>query len=255
MKLIIDTEARTIEIGEQELYRTYNLYSKEGFEALSRQWVRVGWAMRQYFTFTWLGRPILQLPEDLVRLQEVVYQLKPDVILETGIYNGGSLLYHATLCKTIGRGRVIGVDKHIPPDDRAYLEAHDLAPYITLIEGDSASDQVREQVAGLLGAHETVLVLLDSHHSKAHVLAELNQYARFVTPGSYIVATDGIMRDLHDVPGGEPNWAHNNPAAAAAEFARAHPEFEPGPPAWAYHNSELTENVTYWPGGWMRRRA
>ena len=96
MKLIIDTEARTIEIGEQERYRTFDLYSKEGFEALSRQWVRVGWAMRQYFTFTWLGRPILQLPEDLVRLQEVVYQLKPDVILETGIYHGGSLLYHAT---------------------------------------------------------------------------------------------------------------------------------------------------------------
>lgn len=250
MKLTIDTDARTLRVDEQ----TYDLYSKESFEEISRHWVRIGWAMRQYFTFTWLGRPILQLPEDLIRVQEVIFDLKPDVILECGVYNGGSMLFHAMLCKTIGRGRVIGIDKYIAPADREYIQTHSLAPYITLIEGNSASDEVRRQVEGLIKPGEKVLVLLDSNHTKAHVLAELNQFHKFVTPGSYIVAADGIMQDLHDVPGGEADWTWNNPTEAAIEFARTHPEFERLPPSWQFRDSELTENVTYWPGGWLRRR-
>ena len=253
MKITIDTTQQTLTAEDGSGSRSHGLYTKESFELLSREWLRVGWSLRQYFTFSWFGRPVVQLPEDLIRLQEVIHQIKPDVIIETGIYRGGSLMFLATLCKAAERGRVIGIDVKIPAEDRGLLESHELAPLITLIEGDSVSADVVREVAGLINGGETVLVILDSNHTKAHVLAELEQYSPLVTTGSYIVVTDGFMKELAGVPGGEPEWALDNPAAAADEFAVSHPEFEAGQPPWLFHDSELTENVTYWPLGWLRR--
>src|SRR5690242_12944390 len=110
MKLIIDTTAQTLTTVEEGTEKIRPLYGKEAWEALSLEWVRVGWSLRAYFNFSWFGRPILQLPEDLVRLQEVIYRLQPDVILETGVYRGGSMMFHASLCQALGKGRVIGID-------------------------------------------------------------------------------------------------------------------------------------------------
>ena len=253
MKITIDTTQQTITAEDGSDCRSHGLYTKESFELLSREWLRVGWSLRQYFTFSWFGRPVQQLPEDLIRLQEVIYQIKPDVIIETGVYRGGSLMFHATLCKAAERGRVIGIDVKIPGQERGWIESHELAPLITLIEGDSVSADVVQEVSGLIKAGETVLVILDSDHAKAHVLAELEQYSPLVTAGSYIVVTDGVMEELAGVPGGKPEWALDNPAAAADEFAAGHPEFEAGQPPWLFRDSELTENVTYWPRGWLRR--
>lgn len=253
MKITIDTETRTLTTEDGSNRRSHGLYTKESFELLSREWLRVGWSLRQYFTFSWFGRPVVQLPEDLIRLQEVIHQIKPDVIIETGVYRGGSLMFLAALCKAAERGRVVGIDVKIADEERGLIENHKLAPLITLIEGDSVSADVVEQVRGLIGDGETVLVILDSNHTKAHVLAELEQYSPLVTAGSYIVVTDGFMQDLADVPRGEPEWALDNPAAAAEEFVASHAEFEAGQPAWLFHDSELTENVTYWPRGWLRR--
>ena len=253
MKITIDTTEQTLTTADGSGSRSHGLYTKESFELLSREWLRVGWSLRQYFTFSWFGRPVVQLPEDLIRLQEVIHQIKPDVIIETGIYRGGSLMFLATLCKAAERGRVIGIDVKIPDEERSWIESHKLAPLITLIEGDSVSADVVREVAELINGGETVLVILDSNHTKAHVLAELEQYSPLVTAGSYIVVTDGFMKELADVPGGEPEWTLDNPAAAADEFAASHPEFEPGQPPWLFHDSELAENVTYWPRGWLRR--
>ncbi len=253
MKITIDTTEQTLTTEEGPSRRSHGLYTKESFELLSREWLRVGWSLRQYFTFSWFGRPVVQLPEDLIRLQEVIYQIRPDVIIETGVYRGGSLMFLATLCKATERGRVIGIDLKVPDEERHRIESHQLAPLITLIEGDSVSPDVVQQVAGQISDSDTVLVILDSNHTKAHVLAELQQYAPLVTTGSYIVATDGVMKDLASIPGGELQWATDNPAAAAEEFAAEHPEFESGQPAWLFHDSELSENVTYWPKGWLRR--
>ena len=253
MKITIDTTEQTLTTEDGPNRRSHGLYTKESFELLSQEWLRVGWSLRQYFTFSWFGCPVVQLPEDMIRLQEVIYQIKPDVIIETGVYRGGSLMFLATLCKAAERGRVIGIDVKIPGEERGLIESHMLAPLITLIESDSVAPDVVQQVAGQINDSDTVLVILDSSHTKAHVLAELRQYSPFVTAGSYIVATDGVMKDLAAVPGGEPRWATDNPAAAAAEFAASHPEFEAGQPPWLFHDSELTENVTYWPGGWLRR--
>ncbi len=253
MKFVIDTEAQTltrIQDGEQT---AVGLFTKEAFETLSREWVRVGWSLKYYHNFSWLGRPILQLPEDLMRLQEVVYRVRPRVIVETGIFRGGSLLFHAGLLKILGGGRVIGIDLEIPAADREAIAADPLGPGISLLEADSADPRTVEEVKRLIGGAGPVLVILDSCHTKAHVAKELECYAPLVSEGSYIIATDGVMRDLTGVPGGMPEWTGDNPAAAALEFAARHPEFLLEQPPWLFHDGPLTENVTYWPNAWLRR--
>ena len=253
MKIIIDTAARNLTTVDGGSERTCNLYSKTAFEAISREWVRVGWSLRYYNNFSWFGHAVLQLPEDLVRLQEVVYRVRPDVILETGVFGGGSLMFHATLCQALGKGRVIGIDKHIDAAQREAISQHLLGSRISLIEGDSVSPEVLGRVSENIRPEDSVLVILDSAHTTAHVSRELDCYSRFVTPGSYIIATDGIMRELADVPGGQPAWTTDNPLVAADKFAAAHPEFRRQQPAWSFRDGELTENVTYWPGAWLER--
>jgi cephalosporin hydroxylase len=254
MKLTIDTGSGVLTTENCGICRDLPLYSREAFELVSREWVRTGWAVNYYFTLSWFGRPVLQLPEDLVRLQEVVYALQPDVIIESGIYSGGSLLFHATLCEALGKGRVIGIDKQIAADTREAIEQHRLSHRIETIEGDSIAPATVEKVRSRVSANEAVLVILDSHHSKDHVAAELRAYSPLVTPGSCTVAADGIMRDLTDVPGGDTNWSWDNPAAAALEFAAAHPEFEMRQPRWPFNRSDLEQNITYWPDGWLWRK-
>ena len=253
MKLTIDTEQKTLVCERDGTQESLPLYSDRAFELIADQWVKVGWNQRYSYTFSWLGRPIIQLPEDMVRTQEVIYRVKPDVIIETGVAHGGSLIYYASLCKVLGKGRVIGIDIEIRPNNRAAIEAHDLASYITLIEGSSTDEQIVRQAKALVQPGETVLVLLDSNHTKQHVLDELEAYHDFVTPGSYIVATDGLMKDLHDVPRGVGDWTWDNPADAAADFASRHSEFLMEQPIWPFNESGLTKNLTHWPSAWLRK--
>jgi cephalosporin hydroxylase len=253
VKITIDSE---LNILTQELdgeSTSYDLYSAEAFEIVSQQWLKIGWNQKYTYTFSWMGRPIIQLPEDMVRIQEVIYRVKPDVIVETGVAHGGSLIYYASLFKAMSRGRVIGVDVEIRPHNRKAIEAHELFPLITLIEGDSVSSEVVGAVKALIKPGDVTMVILDSNHTKQHVLGELEAYHGLVTVGSYIVATDGIMRDLYDVPRGKAEWADDNPAAAAADFAQNHPDFVLEQPAWVFNESALTRNITHWPGAWLRK--
>lgn len=254
MKLILDTDARTLTLEEADSRRTIDLYSTEAFEAVSRQWVRVGWNQKYQYSFSWMGRPVIQLPEDMLRMQEVISSIKPDVIIETGVAHGGSLIFYASLCKALGKGRVIGIDIEIRPHNRQAIEAHPLAGYLTLIEGSSTAPDIVEQVRRQVQPGATTLIILDSNHTYAHVMDELVAYAGMVTPGSYIVATDGIMHDLADVPRGTPGWTTDNPTDAARDFAAQHPEFVIEQPAWPFNESALTQNITHWPGAWLRRR-
>lgn len=254
MKLVIDTAAKTLTQESETAQTVFDLYSKEAFDLISGQWLKVGWDQKYSYTFSWLGRPIVQLPEDMVRLQEVIYRVRPNVIIETGVAHGGSLIYYASLSKLIGGARVIGIDIEIRPQNRVAIEAHELSDLITLIEGSSTSADVVSKAHSLVEPGEIVLVILDSNHSRSHVAAELEAYHDLVTPGSYIVATDGVMKDLHDVPNGRAEWEEDNPTAAAAEFAERHPEFLLEQPPWVFNESNLTDNVTHWPGAWLRRR-
>ena len=253
MRINIDTEARTLTVEEGDGSCALDLYSTKAFELIAEQWLKVGWNQKYTYTFCWMGRPIIQLPEDIVRIQEVIYKLKPDVIIETGIAHGGSLVLYASLCEAMHKGRVIGVDIEIRTHNRAAIEAHEMFHRISLIEGDSIASDTIARVKNLVKAGESALVILDSCHSKEHVLSELEAYCDLVTPGSYIVATDGIMEDLCDVPKGEPGWASDNPAAAAVEFAKRHPEFEIVQPSWPFNESQLSKNITHWPSAYLKR--
>lgn len=253
MRIVIDTDTKRLAVEDGAGRTEMDLYSPDAFSALSRHWVRVGWSQRYSYGFTWLGRPVIQLPEDLIRTQEVIFRTKPDIIVETGVAHGGSLIFYASLLELLGTGRVIGVDIEIRPANRAAIEAHPLASRITLIEGSSTDPATIDRVTAAIPAGSRVLVLLDSNHTKAHVRAELEAYGPLVTPGSYIVATDGIMCDLHDVPGGRPDWAWNHATAAAAEFAAERPEFKLENPPRQFQEGAIEEPVTYWPGGWLRR--
>lgn len=254
MKILIDTEARRITVGEGLSAENLPLYEERAFDLLSGLWLKLSWVQKYSYTFTWMGRPVIQHPEDLVRLQEVIYFLRPDVIIETGIAHGGSLVLSASLMKAMGRGRVVvGVDIEIRPHNRQAIEAHELYPMIRLIEGDSTAPEIVAQAASHVRPGDTVLVILDSNHSREHVRQELEAYHPLVTPGSWIVATDGIMRDLWDAPRGHPSWREDNPAQAARDFVAAHPEFIIEPPAWRFNESRLTRPITGWPDAWIRR--
>ncbi|MCH9628163.1 MAG: hypothetical protein S4CHLAM2_18180 [Chlamydiales bacterium] len=249
MKYTIDTEARTLTTDEQEL----PLYSPQAFEILSTTWLKVGWNAHYHYTFTWMGRPALQLPEDLIRLQEVIWELKPDVIIETGVAMGGSLLFYATLCHAQNKGRVIGIDIDLRPHNRAQLEAHPLAPYLTLIDGSSADPELVSKLN--FSSSDTVLVILDSNHSREHVLKELELFSPLVSVDSYLVVADGFKRFLTDVPRGKEFWSWDNPSCAVEEFLSLHPEFILEEPERRYNRSSVRFPVTHFHNAWLRKQA
>ena len=249
----VDEKNGLVIVEDDKGLSTYDIGSPEAFHILSKIWLRSGWDVKYVYTFTWLGRPIIQLPEDMVRIQEVVFSVKPDVIIETGVAHGGSLVFYASLCKAMEKGRVIGIDIEIRPHNRQAIEAHPLFHLITLIEGNSVDPAIVDNVKTLVQPGETVLVLLDSCHTKAHVLAELNAYAPLVSKGSYIVAMDGIMQQLVGAPRTQPDWSWNNPKSAAEEFVRTHDNFIIEEPEFRFNEGAVTERVTYWPSAFLRR--
>jgi cephalosporin hydroxylase len=240
--------------GEGTSAVEYGIGTPEAFRILSQLWLRSGWDAKHVYSFTWLGRPMIQLPEDMIRLQEVIFRLQPELIVETGVAHGGSLVYYASLCKLMGKGRVVGVDIEIRPHNREAIEAHLLGSLITLIEGDSTDPETISKVKENIRWPGAVLVLLDSCHSKEHVKCELEAYGPMVTPGSYIVAMDGIMEQVAGAPRTNPDWSWNNPRQATLEFAATHPEFALVEPPFLFNEGMITERVSYWPNAFLLRK-
>lgn len=257
-KFTIDLEQGRVTAESAAGSVTHAIDTPEAYRLISHAWLRSGWQNNHVYSYTWLGRPVIQLPEDLVRTQEVLFSLRPDVIVETGIAHGGSLVFYASLCELIGHGRVIGVDIEIRDHNRKAIEAHPLFHRITLIEGDSIDPAVVGEVRARIAPGESVFVMLDGLHTAAQVRAELEAYAPLVNPGSYIVAADGIMEGLAGLRrfnDERPNddWGWNNPKAAAEQFVAEHDDFVIEPPPFAFNESPITEAVTYSPSGWIKR--
>ena len=258
MNYFVDQDKKEIILDDQS---RIPLYSPAGFRLLSDLWLKVGWDQKHLYSFTWLGRPIIQLPEDALRMQEVIYSIKPDVVIETGIAHGGSLILWATVCKAIGRGRVIGIDVEIRPHNRRAIEQHELFSLITLIEEDSISDAAIDRVRGNIRNGETALVILDSNHTYRHAYREIVLYSRFVTPGSYIVATDGSRGYLHETPRAWRDypdcgdWPSDNPKNAAEDFVKGHSEFRIVEPPFRFNEGAIGYRVTYWPSAFIQRVA
>jgi cephalosporin hydroxylase len=249
----INIEQGTISVDENGATREYKLDTPEAFRIISDVWLRAGWDTKYVYSFTWLGRPMIQLPEDMIRIQEVIHTVQPDVIVETGVAHGGSLVFYASLCKAMDRGRVIGVDVEIRPHNRAAIEAHALFPLIALIEGSSIEQSVVEEVKSQIKPGEKTIVVLDSNHEKQHVLAELRAYSPLVSVGSYMVAMDGIMERLAGAPRSAPDWSWNNPRQAALEFVAENAGFVIEEPQFAFNEGKITERVTYWPSAFIKR--
>ena len=217
---------RAITVSTPEGPQELDIYTEEGYRALAELFTRAGWQNRAPYEVTWLGVPVIQLPEDVVAMQELLWRVRPDVVVECGVAHGGALMLYASILELLGRGRVIGVDVEIRKYNRLAIQAHPLSRRITLIEGSSVDDATTEQVHASIRGGETVMVGLDSNHTRDHVSEELERYAPLVTPGSYVVVFDTVMPLVADSPRAGAGWADDNPLEAVREFLRSHPEFE-----------------------------
>ena len=233
--------------------KSFEIGTPEAFNIISNLWIRSGWDTKYVYSFSWLGRPIIQVPEDMVRTQEVIYDIKPDVIIETGVAHGGSLIYYASLCKALDKGKVVGIDIEIRPHNRKAIEEHFLFPYISLIEGSSTEEGVFKEASSHVSENDTVMVLLDSNHSYDHVLNELRLYSKLVSVGSYIVATDGIMEKIVGAPRSNPDWGTNNPKKALEQFVKENENFEISEPVFPFNEGIVKDRVTYWPSAFIKR--
>ncbi|SFS05921.1 Cephalosporin hydroxylase [Dyella sp. OK004] len=233
-------------------------------QALSRIWLREITRHKYAYNFTWLGRPLIQFPQDMAAIQELVWRIKPDLIIETGIAHGGSLIMSASLlamldycdATTAGtvidprapRRRVLGIDIDIRPHNRAAIESHPMAHRIDMIEGSSVAPDVIAKVHQIAGNYNRVLVLLDSNHTYEHVLAELQAYAPLVGKESYCVVFDTLIEDMPAEMFDNRSWGKgNNPRTATTAFLANHPEFE------VDADIEAKLLITVAPGGYLRR--
>lgn len=218
------------------------------FESLSRKWMEESVRQRYSYKFTWLGRPVIQYPQDLLAIQELIWSVRPEVVVETGIAHGGSLVFSASMLELMGGpGRVIGVDIDIRAHNRAALDDHPMRSRMDLIEGSSIDSAIVEKVWASAGAAAPVIVILDSMHTHAHVLAELNAYADLVKEGSYIVVLDTVIADLPaDLYPDRPWSPEDNPRTAVEEFLKTNARFE------VDTDLERRLAITTAPGGYLR---
>ena len=231
---------------------------------LTSQWIESANSVKYSYHFEWQGRPIIQYPQDIVAMQELIWQVKPDLVIETGIAHGGSLIFSAsmmalldmgdaiekgeTMDPGVSRREVLGIDIDIRAHNRRAIEAHPMFSRIRMIEGSSVDPEVVNEVRRIASGHQRILVFLDSNHTHEHVLAELEAYGRLVSIGSYCVVFDTIIEDMPaDIFPGRPWGRGDNPRTAVREYLKTHPEFEIDPVI----QQKLA--ITVAPDGYLRR--
>jgi cephalosporin hydroxylase len=201
------------------------------------------------YNFTWMGRPIIQYPQDMIAMQELIWRVKPDLIIETGIAHGGSLIYYASLLELIGNGEVLGIDIDIRAHNRKEIENHPMFRHITMIEGSSVDQGTVNKVHEFAKGKNKIMVSLDSNHTHKHVLDELNFYAPLVSVGSYIIVFDTIVEDLPEgyFSQARPWGVGNNPKTAVRDFLSVNKNFE------IDHAIDNKLLVSVAPGGYLKR--
>jgi cephalosporin hydroxylase len=250
MVITIDIQRKSLSVSEMGKTAEHDLYGADAYSILSREWLKLGWNLAHYQSVSWMGRQLLQLPDDALRIAELIWRLRPEVIVETGTYEGGSAIWFASLCRLMGHGRVISVDCRIRPGVREAIEAH-TAGLVTLIEKDSSAPETAATIRAMIQGHERVLVFLDSDHSRKHVEAELRNFAPLVSPGSYLIVADSNLSELADLPCGEAAWRSDNPAVAVEAFLQTHPEFRRDRPAPQCQGAVDFSEISYFPNTWL----
>ncbi len=195
---------------------------------MSRDWMIATIPYQYTYHFTWMGRPIIQLPQDILAVQEIIWKVKPSVIIETGVAHGGSLIFSASMLQLIGgAGKVIGIDIDIRPHNRKAIEEHPMARRIDLVQGSSIAEETLAQVKALMPKDGPVLVILDSNHTHEHVLRELEMYSPLVTEGSYLIVMDTAVEDIPKEHYPNRPWGPgDNPKTAVREFLKTSTRFE-----------------------------
>lgn len=251
----LEAEERVLEYG-----------SDQAWKSVSADWVRHAFEHRYMYNFFTLGRPIIQLPTDMIAVQELIWTIKPDLIIETGIAHGGSLVLSASMLAllditdAIGDGekidpnvshrKVLGIDIDIRAHNRAAIEAHPMASRIEMMEGSSIASDVIERVHAFAKDYKRIMVCLDSNHTHAHVLGELKAYASLTSRGSYCIVFDTIVEDLPKEAFPDRPWGPgDNPKTTAQEFLKTHPEFEID----TMVQDKLM--ITVAPSGYLRRKS
>jgi cephalosporin hydroxylase len=204
-----------------------------GLHQISSDWINRAQAARYSYHFEWMGRPIIQYPQDILAVQEIIWSVKPDLIIETGIAHGGSLIFSASMLElnAVSGGpqdaQVLGIDIDIRAHNRVAIEAHPMARRIAMIQGSSTAPEVVSEVRARAAGKRSVLVMLDSNHTHDHVLAELEAYAHLATVGSYCVVFDTVIEDMPTDAFDDRPWGKGNNAKTAVwDFLKCHPEFE-----------------------------
>jgi len=238
-------------ISEFKLFRKENLNEMSKDEELKKiaiEFIAKSAKYEYSYNFDWMGRPIIQHPEDMVAMQEIIWKVKPDLIIETGIAHGGSLIFSASMLELIGDdGQVLGIDIDIREHNRIEIEKHRMFKRITMIRGSSVDEAVIKQVRKFAEGKKRVLVCLDSLHTHNHVLKELELYSPLVTKGSYLVVFDTIIEDMPKGFYSDRSWDKgNNPKTAVWEFLKKNDRFEIDD---AIDNKLI---ITVAPGGYLK---
>ena len=236
----------TITLNNGTKNYTFDLYSEECFELLSNMMLKVSVEKKLNYQLNWLGRPIIQFPCDVAVLQELIWNIKPDLIIETGVAHGGSLVLSASILELIGKGKVIGIDIEIREHNRVAIENHPLSHRIELIEGSSIDESTVNKIKPYLKENLVVMALLDSNHTEQHVTEEIKIYSDFVTPESYLVVHDGAQAFVSDIPRGKFEWGIDHPLESIHKFIKENKNFE------------IDKNMTRFgqtssPDGWLKK--
>jgi cephalosporin hydroxylase len=224
------------------------MFDLEQMRSLSNEWLVESCKLRYSYNFTWLGRPIIQFPQDILAMQELIWQVKPDLIVETGIAHGGSLVFYASLLHLLDNGgRVLGIDIDIREHNRAAIEAHPMSKHIDMIEGSSVDSSIVSQVLERANGKKKILVTLDSNHTHEHVLQELQLYSPLVSKESYLVVFDTVVEDMPSDFFPDRHWGKgDNPKTAVHEFLLSNDRFE------IDHDLEYKLLITVAPDGYLK---
>lgn len=199
--------------------------SDQKVQHLAREFFNESAKHKYSYHFSWMGRPIIQLPQDMIAMQELVWRIKPDLIIECGIAHGGSILYYASLLQLLGHGEVLGIDVDIRPHNRQAIEEHPMAHRVTMLEGSSISPEMVAKVSKLAEGKK-VIVVLDSNHTHEHVLAELRAYAPLTSLDSYCVVMDTVVEDMPEDAFPDRPWGvGNNPRTAVWAYLKETEDF------------------------------
>ncbi len=218
---------KNIEFEKRNKRFTKRMSEDKNLKKLSRTWFDNAFKYEYSFHFTWLGRPIIQFPQDIIAMQELIWKIKPELIIETGIAHGGSIIFSASILELIGKGKVLGIDIDIRKHNRVEIEKHPMYKRITMIAGSSTNKNIAKKVFQHAKGKKRVLVFLDSYHTQEHVLKELQLYSRLVKKGSYIIVFDTVVEDMPEDSFQNRPWGkNNNPKTAVIKFLKANKRFK-----------------------------